>query len=288
MPKPIYLFVVPYFPNAERHLGSYIYDQVKALVDTDKFSVIVLLPSSNLDKYGDYEYHGIKVYRFKERNLPSMMIPGFYDKINFKNFDACLVRLNINVQDIAIIHSHIIRQGAYAVHLKQRNPKILTLLQHHGFDVMGLSDGRFASFGWHKRIAMKYGLKICNEIDIHIGVSKLTLDVLKQHAGIKIKDSYVLYNGVSTSLFHPYLNSKTDTFIIGCVANFWKIKDHITLIKAVEIISKIHPKMLKSILVGTGFTLNDCKKYVEKKSLQSYIEFRDNMPHDKLDRKSVV
>ena len=282
MEKPFYLFVAPYFPTYKRHLGSYIYDQVQAIVNTQKYNVITLVPSTDTGKNGDYEYEGIQVYRFKERNLPSMMVPGFYDKANFKSFDECLIRLNINIHDVAVIHSHIIRCGAYANHLKKQNPRILTILQHHGFDVFGLADGKFSSFNWHKRIVHKYGLDISNNIDLHIGVSKSTLAVLKAQDGIKVKDSYVLYNGVPKSLFHPLITTKKGCFTIGCVANFWKIKDHITLIKAVQSINLSNPEKVKAILVGTGFTLNDCKKYVSNHNLQEYIEFRDNMPHEKL------
>ncbi len=280
--KSIYLFVVPFFPSETCHGGSYIYDQVRAVKASGRYRVIVLLASSNLEKDGDYTFEGVEVYRFKECNLPSMLWPGFFDRSNFKDFDKCLERLHISAVDIAVVHAHVIRNGAYAVHIKRINPNTLTILQHHGYDVLGITDGFFANFGWHKRHAENYGVQICNNIDLHVGVSNATLDYLYKYEDIKIKDSYVLYNGVDKTLFHPLQKSVNSRFTVGCVANFWKIKDQIILIKSVETLVRRYDCDIKAILVGTGATLKECKEYVKLHNLSEYVEFRLPMPHDKL------
>lgn len=282
MKKPIYLFLVPFFPTKNCHGGAYIYDQVKAIRATEKYNVIVLQNTSDPVSEGDYEYKGVTVYRFKQRNLPSALWPGFFDRYNFQSLDNCLKRLDIDINDIAVVHAHMIRQGAYAVHLKQRNPKILTALQHHGYDVLAIGDGRFASYKWHKRKAKAYGIKICNGIDLHIGVSKATLAQFDKYPNITVKDSYLLYNGVDTEIFHPITYKKNKIFTIGCVANFWKIKDQITLIKSVEILLQKYNYEVRAILVGDGFTLEECKKYVFDNGLTQVIDFRPPVPHDKL------
>ncbi len=282
MNKPIYLFLVPFFPTENCHGGSYIYDQVKAIQATGKYDIVVLQDTADPIKDGDYEYSGVKVYRFKQRNLPSALWPGFFDQYNFRSLDKCLKRLNIGIDDIAVVHAHMIRQGAYAVHLKHRNPKILTMLQHHGYDVLAIGDGKFASYDWHKRKVETYGSKICNEIDLHIGVSHATLDQLYSYPKLRVKDSFVLYNGVDTEIFHPISRKSNEIFTVGCVANFWKIKDQITLIKAIEILSRKYKYELRAILVGTGFTLEECKNYVTDKNLSHLIYFNLPVPHDKL------
>jgi len=276
------LFVVPFFPSATCHGGSYIYDQVMAVKASERYRVMVLMGSQNLKTDGDYEFGGIDVHRFKEHNLPSMLWPGFFDKTNCKNFDDCLRRLNIKIEDIAVVHAHVIHLGIYAVHIKKQNPKILTLLQHHGYDVLGISNGIFSKFGWHKRHTERYGAKICNNIDLHVGVSQATLDCLYKYDSIKVKDSYVLYNGVDESIFYPLPRPPHKQFTIGCVANFWKIKDQITLIKAVEILRNRYAYNIKAILVGEGATLNECKEYVNSHNLSDCVEFRMPMPHNRL------
>lgn len=282
MKNSIYLFLVPFFPTKNCHGGAYIYDQVKAIQATEKYDVVVLQDTANPVSSGDYEYNGVKVYRFKQRNLPSALWPGFFDRYNFRSLDKCLKRLNIDINNITVVHAHMIRQGAYAVHLKRRNPQILTMLQHHGYDVLAIGDGRFASYEWHKRRAKAYGTKICNEIDLHIGVSRATLAQLDNYPNIKVKDSYVLYNGVDKAIFHPITYKPNKIFTIGCVANFWKIKDQITLIKAVAILSQKYNCEVRAIFVGTGFTLEECKNYVAEHGLSQMIDFRLPVPHDKL------
>lgn len=283
MNKPIYLFLVPFFPTENCHGGSYIYDQVKAIqAAAEKYNVVVLKDTANTIKDGDYEYRGVRVSRFRQRNLPSALWPGFFDRYNFKSLDECLKRLNIEVNDIAVVHAHMIRQGMYAAYLKKQNPHIVSLLQHHGYDVLAVGDGRFAHYGWHKRHVINYGTKICNAMDMHIGVSQATLDQLDNYPSIKIKDKYVLYNGVDMDAFHPIPTEVNKQFTIGCVANFWEIKDQITLIKAVQILGERYRQDIKAKLVGTGFTLEYCKRYVLLHHLEDKIIFQDNMPHHKL------
>lgn len=283
MKKPVYLFVVPFFPSTSCHGGSYIYDQVKAIQQTGRYRVFVIMGTRNLSLYGDYEYNSIKVYRFKERSLPSALYPGIFDKLNIKNFIRCLKRISIDINDIAVVHSHMIRQGVYANHIKSLNPNVLSILQYHGYDVLAEGDGIFAKYDWHKRIVINYGVSVCNRIDLHVGVSKATLSQLQKFENLKIKYSYVLYNGVDTKSFYPKQKESNSYFTIGCVANFWEIKDQITLIKATEILIKEkHIENIRVNFVGTGATLESCKEYVREHGLHPYISFLPVMPHEKL------
>lgn len=282
MRKLIYLFIVPFFPSKSSHGGSYIYDQVMSIKATNKYDVVVIMHTPDINKSGDYEFGGIKVHRFKERHLPSAIWDGFFDSSNFNNFENCLKRLNIRVENIAVVHAHVFRQGIYANKLKQQNPNILTILQHHGYDVLGLNDGIFSNHKWHRHHVVKYGVNICNNIDLHVGVSQATLECLTHYKRLVIKDQYVLYNGVDTVKFHPLSKTRKDRFTIGCIANFWKVKDHISLIKAVEILVKEYSYNIEAILVGTGAELDKCKKYVDINNLINNITFKKPIPHDQL------
>ncbi|MAX68850.1 MAG: hypothetical protein CMP60_04070, partial [Flavobacteriales bacterium] len=67
----------------------------------------------------------------------------------------------------------------------------------------------------------------------------------------------------------------------GCVANFWEIKDQITLIKAVEMLLSNGENILLR-LIGSGPTLQSCKDYVQLKNLNQFISFEKEIRHELL------
>lgn len=282
--KPIYLVITPFFPTVESFRGPYVYDQVKALERDGRYHVVVLKPTGWLHKEEDYEYGGVKVYRFATFDLPTNIWSGWGDWLSCCFLNKCLKRLNIDYGNIAVVHSHVTALGKFANFIKSKNPKCLTVLQHHGYDVLGLTDGRFAGKEWHKKHCISYGVNICNKIDLHVGVSQEILRYLEKYEGITLKDKYVLYNGVDTSKFYPIdTRKKADNiFRIGCVANFWELKDQITLIKSVEMLVKDGMKNIKVSFVGTGYTRESCERYVNENGLNNYFEFKNEVDHSQL------
>lgn len=282
--KPVYLVVTPFFPTAESFRGPYVYDQVRALEREGRYRVVVLKPTIWLQKEEDYKYGGVNVYRFTTFDLPTNAWPGWGDALSCCSLDKCLKRLNIDYGNIAIVHSHVTAMGKFANFIKSKNPKCLTVLQHHGYDVLSLTDGRFAGKGWHKKHCINYGVNICNKIDLHVGVSQEILRYLEKYEMIKLKDKYVLYNGVDMSMFYPMDGGKKtdDIFRIGCVANFWELKDQITLIKSVEMLVKSGIKNIKVSFVGTGYTRESCEQYVKENDLDHFFEFKNEVDHSKL------
>lgn len=283
--KQYYVCITPFFPSAESFRGSYVLDQVKAIERNSDFKVIVLMPTLFYNKDEDYEYDGIKVYRFIDYNMPSNIWPNaLTDALSVRSMLNKLAKIGININDIAVAHGHVTRFGVWANALKHRNTQIKSIVQHHGFDVMSVTDGRLAEFEFHKRHCIKYGVKICNEADLNIGVSKKTLEFVKSIFGIRIKDDYVLYNGVDINKFNPgnNVNKQSGVFTVGCVANFWKLKDQMTLIKAVERLVNAEIKGMKVIFIGTGYTREQCEEYVNSHNLTSFFEFRKEVNHNKL------
>ena len=69
--KPIYLVITPFFPTVESFRGPYVYDQVKVLERDGRYRVVVLKPTGWLHKEENYEYGGVKVYRFATFDLPT-------------------------------------------------------------------------------------------------------------------------------------------------------------------------------------------------------------------------
>lgn len=281
----IYLLATPFFPEPDNFRGPYVYDQVKAISKSNKFDrVIVFKPSLLQNNEKDYIYDGIEVYRFNTLQVPSSILPGAFNWFNIKSLFNKLKSLNIKFSDIAVAHCHVTELGIYANALKKKNPKIKTILQHHGFDVLSLKNGRCANMNWHKKYMVWYGSRICNKVDINIGVSNKTLDYLTSYKEVKPKQTYTLYNGVDTTKFYPtsMKKEKSDKFVIGCVANFWELKDQITLIKAVEILKNKGYNNILVRFIGSGATLNICKEYVKNNNLTEYISFETEIGHREL------
>jgi glycosyltransferase involved in cell wall biosynthesis len=278
----IYLVITPFFPDQNSFRAPYIYDQAKAIEAVDKYRVIVLKPS-NCSKCTDYSYEGIKVFCFKSYALPSAILPGLFDYFSIKSLLKKLDELKINIDDIAIVHAHVTALGFYANALNKINPAIKTILQHHGFDVLSLENGIFHKFHRHRNYVCKYGAAICNQIDLHVGVSAKTLEYLASYPEVKIKDSYVLYNGVDPRKFYPIPCLKDKSiFKIGCIANFWELKDQITLIKAAEFLINQGFTDIRVEFIGSGFTYQQCVNYVKINSLNPYITFKKEAFHREL------
>ncbi len=281
----VYLVITPFFPTLTSFRGPFVCDQVKAIAQTGKYRVVVFKPKPWYSKGKDYEYDGVKVFRFSTFELPSNILPGLFDKLSSWSMERKLKSIGVPVKDIDVVHAHVTGTGFLVNALKRKSPKIKTILQHHGFDVLSLTSGRFYQYKWHSRWVKKYGIRVCNFIDLHVGVSAKTLEYLRNNSEIKINDSFVLYNGVDTSKFYPVKGLKDpDHFTIGCIGNFWEIKDQITLIKAVEKLIQEGINNLRVIFIGSGALLQRCKDYVAEYDLDRYFEFRAEVLHRDLCR----
>ena len=280
---PVYLVISPFFPHPRFFQGPFVFDQVQAIAQTGNYKVLVLKPKPWYSNEKDYDYEGVKVYRFNTYELPSNILPGLFNLLSVWSILRKLKSLNINNKDIRVVHAHVTGTGFLANALKRRNPVIKTLLQHHGLDVLSLTNGRFSNFSWHRSWVKAYGIRTCNLIGLHIGVSAKTLEYLRAYPEIKIKDSYVLYNGVDTSKFYPIEGLKDPVyFTIGCIGNFWELKDQLTLIKAIEKLGTEGIDNVRVIFIGSGAMLEMCRKYVIQHKLSRYIEFRKEVPHKEL------
>jgi len=156
------------------------------------------------------------------------------------------------------------------------------IVQHHGLDVLQLTNGRNKFMrNIQKRFLIKNTIRHLNNADINIGVSNLVLQQLRNYKSYNPKKEFVLYNGVDTLKFFKKETEKNEVFTIGCVANFWAIKDQITLIKSTQKIFEDGNK-IKLRLIGSGPTLKSCKKYVFENNLKKYIFFENEVIHEEL------
>ena len=254
--KKTYIIITPFFPSKNSFVGSYIFDQVNELRNQTNFNIEIVKMISIFSDEKDYKFKGFSVHVFKTIDFPYFIIPGVFNQINKKRFFKLLKKNKI--ENIKYSHSHVSYPSAYIV----EDLLCKKIVQHHGLDVLQLTNGRNKFMrNIQKRFLIRNTIKHLNNADINLGVSNLVLQQLKNYKTYNPQNEFVLYNGVDTSKFFEKETAKNDVFTIGCVANFWKIKDHITLIMSTQRILE-EGNNIKLRLIGSGPTLPSCKKYV--------------------------
>lgn len=304
MSKPIYIYITPFFPEPGRHYGSYGYDFVQALKRNSDYDVRVFVPG----KGNDYDFEGCHVYRFPVKHLPSAILPFLFENFNRQSFLKALIRVGIKVQDIAFCHGNTAAFSIYPLAVKSTNPRCLTLLHHHSLDAFGLRLGKFRHFWLHKVINFFKVRSLYEQIDCHIFISEACrnstirfpdtqwseyADYRRLGRGLgffrpaAIKKYVILWNGVDTRKFNSLgrlPHNTSSRFVIGCVGNFIEVKDHITLIKAIEMLKFEIPSLRLDILGtnGVGKYCRDAKLYVERNGLSDIVRFLPNVSQDKM------
>ena len=276
--KKTYLVITPFFPSQYCFVGSFIYDQLNEIRTQTDFNIEIVKVVSIFNNHEDYTYDDFKIKHFKVFDLPFFIFPGLFNTFNKLRFSRFL---NLrNVTDVKYIHSHVTYPSAYI----SEDLNCKKIIQHHGLDVLQLKNCRFKFLRRFQKKYLSYNsIKTLNKFDLQIGVSNLTLSKLRNFKRYVRSQEYVLYNGVNTKKFYKIKNHNNNVFTIGCVANFWKIKDQLSLIKAVEYLSYTGYN-LKLRLVGTGNMLKNCKGYVKSNKLNNFITFENEMPHLQLNK----
>ena len=271
-----YLVITPFFPSNKSFVGTYIFDQLNELRKQSNFNIEIVKVVSLFSDEKDYFFKDFSVRIFKTIDFPFFIFPGVFNWINKIRFSSFLKQRKI--ENIKISHSHVSYPSAYLV----QDLECKKMIQHHGLDVLQLMNGRNQFLrNIQRRSLIRNTIKHLNHADINIGVSALVLQQLRNYKTYKPKKEFILYNGVDTSKFFKKETAKNDVFTIGCVANFWKIKDQITLIRSVQKILEDGQK-IKLRLIGSGATLGFCKRYVFENKLSGDIFFESEMPHEKL------
>ena len=271
-----YLVVTPFFPSNKCYVGSYIFDQLNEIRKQSNFDIKLVKTVSLFSNEKDYFYKDFQVKIFKLIDFPFFIFPGFFNFINKRRFYSFL-KIN-NIKNIKFLHSHVSYPSSYIV----SDLKCIKIIQHHGLDVLQLTNGRIEFIrNIQKRFLIRNTIKHLNNSDLNIGVSDLVLQQLRNYKSYNPQKEFVLFNGVDRSKFFKMKVEKNKIFTIGCVANFWKIKDHITLIKSIHGLLE-SGNNLKLRLIGSGPTLQYCKKYVVKNNLTKHITFEKDFVHEKL------
>lgn len=301
--KQYYIIITPFFPDKNSFRGVFIYDQAKAIERNSNYQVVVFKPKSLNSKEKDYIYNGIQVHFFYDIQMPSYILNGLTNGFNNFFFLYKLKKSGINIDDIKIAHAHTARFASFPLTLKKENHNIKTLVQHHDPDPLNIRNGFLSLKKWNAVYRTRMSTHLFNQIDCHICISnfvadslcsfpgppknlylssyKQVLNLVKSEPSLKIKNLYILYNGVDTSIFYPNKKQTNTVFTIGCIANFVDWKSQETLIYAINILKKKQLK-IKTIFIGSGPTLQTCINLAKTLNLTESIEFKKEVHHQEL------
>ena len=306
----IYIYVTPFFPSAKSWRGAIGYDFVRALQRVSGWTVVVLKEGDGVD----YDFGGVHVYTFQSWRLPSNVFSNLFSVLNRRSFLKKVESVLCSdfrfepstcFDAIKVCHANTANYGVYALGIKAVNPTCKTLLQHHDLASFGLNMGRLRHCWLYNLIQFPILRRMHERIDTHVFISEasrksflaapdtswtLYADYKKQMRGLpyrsaRINDSVILHNGVNKNIFSvkKICGSERRThsaWVIGCIANFQVLKDHLTLLKAVKILRDTEQKNVHLILVGSGETLTMCKQFALTHGLD--VEFRREVKHEEL------
>ena len=291
--KKVYLMITTYFPTLDEPWRyAFTYDQVIAIKEESTYEVIVLKP----DFEGEYDFKGVRVIGFKHKTKGAWLCPSLFFRRNIAKMIKVLVLAKIDIKAIAVVHGHLVAMAPYVTVLKRKNSNIRTMLQFHDADPYGMLFGTGRFGGIKKIIYFYFFRKEIEKVDILIAISKnvekvireaphqsvynsyepmkSAMRILRKFSRARIKDVYVLHNGVNQNIFKPSREHKNNSsFVVGCVAVFRDLKDQITLLKACNEIKDNIPN-LKIRLIGchhSGSMLEDCKQYIKENNLSAEI-----------------
>lgn len=306
--KKYYICVTPFFPSPVRWQGAYVLDQVKAIQRNSDYEVVVFKTNPLGLKEDDYEMDGIKVHVIRPFLMPSYILNGLTEGLIGMLFVRKLKALDINPMEVAFVHCHTVSHSAFGFGVKHVNPEAKVLIQFHDLDPYTLRNGKWADKRWNVRYRARKSLSVFNRADMLISISTPVQDNLlafpkarpqeiypsylqrleqvKDFPNVKPKNAYILYNGVDTRVFNTVssLDSCHDKnkFRIGCIGNFQELKDHITLIKAFNLLHKRGYKNMVLSLLGSGETKNTCVTYLDENNLMQYVEWSKEVSHEHL------
>lgn len=301
-----YLCITPFFPSPRNWRGAYVLDQVKAIARNSNYELVVFTPCGLFENRNPYVVDGITVHSVPSWFMPSYFFNGFGGEINGRNIIKQIRRLNIDIEDIAVTHCHTAAFACFCSALKGINPNIRTVLQYHDLDPYQVRLGKLA--GWWPNITYRFKKFVCHfkNIDLHLCISRRCeynlkhfpqphpleyyeayKSILKSASHLNTPTgmhTYVLYNGVDTSLFYKQMGLKNDgVFKIGCVSNFNELKGHMTLIRAVEkLVKEATQSHIVVSFIGSGETKASCMEYIKTHGLESYFVFEPEVSHDML------
>ena len=193
---------------------------------------------------------------------------------NLKAFNKLIDIQRINNYDIAHVHTPI--AAIYGRLLRFKFPKLKTIYTAHGYHFLkgGSNLGWLLYYPIEKFMASLTNITInINKEDFEITKNKLKPEQCYIMNGVGLDlNKYKKLSNEAISKKKKELNLKDDDFVVLMIAELNKNKNHIQLIKAMELLKKKYPS-IKAISVGEGSKLEELEEEVNKRGLQDNIMF---------------
>lgn len=210
-----------------------------------------------------WTYEGIQI-----KYIKYFKIPGTYnfEKTGYALFRALDRCLNLNKYDI--YHADAALPTGQAMMLASKKYGKKYVVHGHGLDV-------FLDVSYrNKRNCNKIvdaSKKVYENASAIIGVSQKVIDNICERVPCRNK-SFVVYNGVDTSLFYPqqHKNAKIEIVVVG---NLIPLKGHRYALKALRLAENKYPGKFKMVIVGKGAEEEALKKYVQQLKLEQIVDF---------------
>ncbi|MFC1884329.1 glycosyltransferase family 4 protein [Thermodesulfobacteriota bacterium] len=219
---------------------------------------------------------------FKELDINLYKVPKRkrIDWSTMKNFGNIIKQNNID-----IVNSHHFMPFVYGFYGSKITNKIGYIYTEH-------SQWEIDPIGWKWELIGKYLVK---KSDAVVGVSDKITHALENIFRTKDDKFFTIINGVDIEKFQKSKNSEAlrdklgfnqDDVLLGIVANFKKIKNHIFLLKAFEKVVNTR-KNVKLLLIGQGFpnnlenTEDELRTFVNENNLEGrifFLGFRKDIP----------
>lgn len=176
---------------------------------------------------------------------------------------SAFVRMIREVQP-DIVHSR--NWGAIEAVFAARWTGTQTIHSEHGIDsTYALREPRRRSL--LRRVAFEQANRV-------VSVSHQLRDLHALRTGFPSKRIAVIHNGVDRTRFFPdpsvrmrareELRIPPDDFCLGCIGNLTPVKDHITLLKAMDQITRVHPRW-RVIIGGDGPELTRLRDFADQR-----------------------
>ncbi len=193
---------------------------------------------------------------------------------NLKAFNKLIDIQRINNYDIVHVHTPI--AAIYGRLLRFKFPKLKTIYTAHGYHFLkgGSKLGWLLYYPIEKFMASLTNVTInINKEDYEITKNKLKPEQCHFMNGVGLDlNKYKKLSDEDIRKKKKELNLKDDDFVVLMIAELNKNKNHIQLIKAMELLKNKYPN-IKAILVGEGNKLEELEEEVNKRGLQDNIIF---------------
>lgn len=229
-------------------------------------------------------FHGERILKdFYDLDIPLYHVP------KIKRFDFSAMREIGNIirdNDIDIVNAHHFFSMFYSFYgCKIKNHRKLIYTEH--------SEWEIELIPWRGK---KIGSYLLKRVDGTVGVSKAVSNKMRNTFNADVSKVFTIRNGVDLKSFSNRMDKKAiirrelgikdNEKVVGIVANFRKIKNHILLLRAFDKLANDY-EYVKLIMVGQGFeedpenTEKELRDFVNQKGLEKrvlFLGYRSNIP----------